>query len=73
MIDKFNRYVNNYDMNNTNIKFKYKHSLRVKSLNKIYAKLLNFSEEDIKLAEVIGLTYSAVVLMWLYKKEIKNL
>ena len=25
------------------------------------------------LAEVIGLTYSAVVLMWLYKKEIKNL
>ena len=57
MIDKFNRYVNNYDMNNTNIKFKYKHSLRVKSLNKIYAKLLNFSEEDIKLAEVIGLLH----------------
>ena len=25
------------------------------------------------LAEVIGLTYSAFVLMWLYKKEIKNL
>ena len=25
------------------------------------------------LAEVIGLTYSAVVLMWLYKKEINNL
>lgn len=57
MIKEFNEYVSNYDMSNINIKFKYSHSLRVRSLNKIYAKLLNFSEEDIALAELIGLLH----------------
>ena len=57
MIQEFNEYVSNYDMSNINIKFKYSHSLRVRSLNKIYAKLLNFPEEDIALAELIGLLH----------------
>ena len=44
-------------MNNYDIKYKYNHSYRVKELSNIIAKSLNLSDEDIKLANVIGLLH----------------
>lgn len=57
MIDAFNKYVNDYDMNDIDIKLKYNHSIRVMNLMVKYAKLLNFSEEDIEIAKIIGLLH----------------
>ncbi|MBP3634980.1 MAG: HD domain-containing protein [Bacilli bacterium] len=57
MIEEFNKYVSNYDMNNENIKLKYNHSIRVMNLSEKYAKLLEFSDYDIKLAKLIGLLH----------------
>lgn len=53
----FDNYVSNFDLNDKNIRLKYDHSYRVANLSKKYAKLLNFSDEDILLAEVIGLIH----------------
>ena len=55
MKDVFINYVNDFDLDNEKIKLKYDHSLRVMNLCIKYAKLLNFSEKDIKLAGLIGL------------------
>lgn len=58
MLEKaFDEYVSNYNMNNMDIKLKYTHSYRVMKLQEKYAKLLNFSKEDIELARVIGLLH----------------
>ena len=57
MIEEFNNYVNNYDINLDGISRKYKHSFRVMELSKKYAKLLNFSDEDVELASIIGLLH----------------
>ena len=57
MIDEFYKYVSNYDINDINIKLKYDHSIRVMELCNRYSKLLGFSDEDIKLATVIGLLH----------------
>lgn len=57
MIEAFNEYVSNYDLNNIDIKSKYDHSLRVMELSKKYATLLGFSDEDIELATLIGLLH----------------
>ena len=57
MIVEFKKYVDNYDKRSKAIKRKYKHSLRVMQLAKKYATLLNFSEEDIELATLIGLLH----------------
>ena len=51
----FDDYVNNYDLNNKDIKLKYNHSYRVAKLSEKYSKLLGYSDEDIKLATIIGL------------------
>ena len=51
----FDDYVKNYDMNNKDIKLKYNHSHRVAKLSEKYSKLLGFSDEDVKLATVIGM------------------
>lgn len=56
-IETFKEYVSLYDCNNDKIKLKYNHSLRVMELSNKYAKLLNFSEEDIELATLIGLLH----------------
>lgn len=56
-IEIFKQYVSNYDFNNDKIMLKYEHSLRVMELSKKYAKLLNFSKEDIELATLIGLLH----------------
>lgn len=57
MLEEFKNYVSNYDMSDENIKLKYNHSFRVMSLSEKYAKKLKFSDEDIKLAKVIGLLH----------------
>ena len=51
----FDDYVNNYDLNNKDIKLKYNHSYRVMKLSEKYSKLLGYSDEDIKIATIIGL------------------
>ena len=53
----FDEYVSNYDMNDKNIKLKYNHSYRVRDLQEKYAKMLNWNEEDIELAKIIGLLH----------------
>jgi len=55
--DAFDKYVSNYDLNNSDIKLKYNHSYRVMKLQEKYAKLLGFNDEDIELARVIGLLH----------------
>ena len=57
MKEEFDKYVQNYDLNNIDIKRKYRHSYRVMNLSKRYATLLGFSKEDIELATVIGLLH----------------
>lgn len=58
MIEEFNKYViDNHDIESDGIKRKYNHSIRVMELSIKYAKLLNFSEEDIELASIIGLLH----------------
>ena len=51
----FNNYAINFDFLNRDILLKYNHSYRVRNLSIKYAILLNYSEEDIRLAEFIGL------------------
>ena len=55
--EAFNKYVENYDLSNSDIKLKYNHSFRVMKLQEKYAKKLGFSKEDIELARVIGLLH----------------
>ena len=57
MIEEFRKYVENFDFNDKNIERKYYHSLRVKSLCQLIAKDLGFSDEDAKIAEVVGLLH----------------
>ncbi len=54
---EFDKYVSNYNIEDEKIYLKYKHSYRVMSLTRKYAKLLNFSDYDIELATVIGLLH----------------
>lgn len=53
----FKKIVNEYDMNNIDILFKYNHSLRVQKLIVKYSILLNYTEEEIYLANAIGLLH----------------
>lgn len=57
MLEKFTKYVNNYDMNDENIRLKYNHSIRVMELSRKYAQILGFNDEDIYLATLIGLLH----------------
>ena len=54
---QFKMYVDNYNFDNEKIKLKYYHSLRVSKLCKDIAVSLNFNEEDIKVAELLGLLH----------------
>ena len=47
MLEAFDKYVSNYDLNDEKIKLKYNHSIRVMEQMVKYAKLLGFSEEDV--------------------------
>ena len=55
--NEFLKYVQNYDLNNENIKRKEQHSLRVMAISKKIAEELKLSEEEIKLATLIGLLH----------------
>ncbi len=57
MLEAFEEYTNNYDMNDVNIKLKYDHSYRVMNLSRKYATLLGFNKDDIELATLIGLLH----------------
>lgn len=57
MLEEFTKYVNNYDMNDENIRLKYNHSIRVMELSHKYAQILGFNDEDIYLATLIGLLH----------------
>ena len=53
----FDEYVNNFDIENGMIKLKIEHTKRVAEIAKNIAESLNLSEEDIKLAELIGVLH----------------
>lgn len=53
----FKEYVSSYQIDNDKIKLKYDHSLRVCDLCKKIAVSLNLSDDDIKIAEMIGLLH----------------
>lgn len=56
-IQVFKEYVSNYDINDDKIKIKISHILRVAALSKRLAKLLKLNDEDVSLAELIGLLH----------------
>lgn len=53
----FKEYIKNYDINNGKIQLKISHIQRVAEISKQLATKLNLDEEDIKLAELIGLLH----------------
>lgn len=57
MVEAYNNYVKQYDINNYDIIYKYKHSLRVRKICDILAKCLNLNEEDTYIITTIGLLH----------------
>lgn len=55
--EEFKRYINNYDMNESHIERKVRHTFRVERICEELAILLNMSEEEINLAKLIGLLH----------------
>lgn len=56
MIEVFNNYTKNYDLNDEKIKLKYYHSFRVMELSEKIARFLYiFTEEEINIIKLIGL------------------
>lgn len=55
--EEFLKYTENYDLCNSNIKRKQQHSLRVMQISEEIARGEKFSEEEIKLAKLIGLLH----------------
>ena len=53
----FDNYIKNYDMNVKQIRYKYHHSYRVKELMLKLATILNLSDKEKEVAEVIGLLH----------------
>lgn len=53
MLDEFKKYVSNYDLNDSKIRLKYNHCIRVMNLSYKYATILGFSRDDIELATLI--------------------
>ena len=54
---EFDEHVRKYNMNESEIKLKYKHSYRVMYLCKVIAEDLNLKDKDVELAMVIGLLH----------------
>ena len=52
---EFDKYVSHFNPNNGRIKLKIDHIKRVATMSKKIAKNLNLDEEQVKLAELIGL------------------
>lgn len=57
MLEAFDKYVSNYDLNDEKIKLKYNHSIRVMEQMVKYAKLLDFNDKDVEIARIIGLLH----------------
>ena len=57
MLKEFKEYVNEYDMNNHNIKYRYNHSLRVQKICVALAKMLNLNKEDAEIIKIAGLLH----------------
>lgn len=55
--DAFTNYVNTYDMNNKKIDLKYYHTLRVADLCRKIAISLELNDEEVHLAELVGLLH----------------
>lgn len=53
----FKKYVKNYDINNKKINLKIAHIERTSSISRKIAEKLNLNEEEVKLAELIGLLH----------------
>jgi putative nucleotidyltransferase with HDIG domain len=56
-LKEYNNYAKKYDIKNEKIALKVAHMLSVKEASKAIAKSLNLSDEDIELAELIGLLH----------------
>ena len=54
---EFDKYVNNYDVNNPKIKIKIEHTYRTAEVAKNIAQSLNLDKENVKLAELIGILH----------------
>ena len=57
MLQQFEEYVKNYDLEDMHVKYKYNHSIRVEKICEALAKSLNFSEEDTYIMKTIGLLH----------------
>lgn len=55
--EEFLKYTENYDLEDSNIKRKQLHSLRVMEISRNIAESINLSEEEIKIATLIGLLH----------------
>lgn len=53
----FDKYIENYDMNTKEIRFKYYHSYRVEKLMAVLADSLNLNSKEKKISELIGLLH----------------
>ncbi len=56
-IGKFIKYTEKYDLNDSNIKGKQKHSIRVMNISKEIAKKIELTQEEIEIAALIGLLH----------------
>jgi len=57
MLEEFEKYLSKYSLNQSYMKMKHDHSIRVMNLMERYARELNYSEEDIEIAKIIGLLH----------------
>ena len=57
MLEEFEKYISEYSLNQSYMKLKHDHSIRVMELMGKYAKELGFNEEDTELAKLIGLLH----------------
>ena len=57
VIKEFEKFILNYDLNDSRIKYKYDHSYRVMDISETIAKAINLSDEDIILAKIIALLH----------------
>ena len=55
--EAFDNYVNNFDMKDKQINFKYRHSYKVKELMKELAIKFGLTPKEVEVAEVIGLLH----------------
>ena len=55
--DTFEKFIKDFDMNDKQVSFRYRHSYRVKKLMKELSMKLGLSSKEVKLAEVIGLLH----------------